>query len=65
MNIIINCYIVSVITLIRQCHFLIGLVARLKALDRLFDEFPHWLGKVTFLQASILWYDYLVDMSYG
>ena len=42
--------------------FFTGLVARLKALDRLFDEFPQWLGKVTFLQASTQCYIYFVDM---
>ena len=29
-----------------------GLVARLRALDRFFDEFPQWIGKVTFLQVN-------------
>lgn len=30
-----------------------GLVARLKALDKMFEEYPHWIGRVTFLQVAV------------
>ena len=30
-----------------------GLVARLKALETMFQNYPHWIGKVTFLQVAV------------
>lgn len=30
-----------------------GLVSRLKALERMFQKYPKWIGKVTFIQVAV------------
>ena len=42
---------VRVILGVDRLDYTKGLVARLRALDRFFDEFPQWIGKCTFLQV--------------
>ena len=44
---------VRVILGVDRLDYTKGLVARLRALDRFFDEFPQWIGKCTFLQVYL------------
>jgi len=44
---------VRVILGVDRLDYTKGLVARLRALDKFFETYPQWIGKVTFLQVAV------------
>lgn len=44
---------VKIILGVDRLDYTKGLVARLKALETMFSDFPQWIGKVTFLQVAV------------